>query len=57
MATRLYQVFVLAMYQLSIIVGIALLPVALLAQRAGIPLPVGRLVERLGKAYSQAEDS
>jgi len=42
---------VLTLYQLSIVLGIALLPIALVANRAGVPFPVGRLVERLGSAY------
>ena len=57
MASRLYQALVLATYQISIALGIMLLPVALLAQRAGIPLPIGRLVERLGKAYNELESA
>ena len=40
-----------ALYQASIVFGIVLLPVALLARRGGVTLPVGRLVERLGRAY------
>jgi len=40
-----------ALYQLTVLVGIALLPVALVARRAGIPLPIHRLIERLGAAY------
>ncbi len=51
MVSSLYRTTVLTLYQLSIVLGIALLPVALVANRAGVPFPVGRLVERLGSAY------
>lgn len=40
-----------ALYQLTIAVGIFLLPIALLARRGGITLPVHRIVEPLGRAY------
>ncbi len=40
------------LYQLSIALGILLLPVALLLGRAGITLPVHRIVERLEEAYA-----
>jgi hypothetical protein len=43
-----------AVYQLSIVLGILLLPVALLLRRAGVTLPVGRVVKRLGRAYANA---
>ena len=57
MVTRLYRAFVFALYQFSIVLGIAFLPVALVAKQAGLPLPVGRLVERLGEAYERLEPS
>ena len=41
-----------ALYQLSLLTGLLLLPVALLASRGGLTLPVGRLVERTGRAYA-----
>jgi len=43
-----------ALYQMSIILGILLLPVALLAQRGGVNIPIGDLVDRLGRAYENA---
>lgn len=54
MIDPLHRAALLALYQASIAVGIVLLPVALLARRAGVTLPLGRLVERLGKAYENA---
>ena len=56
MATSLYRVVVFALYQLSIVVGIALLPVALAANRAGVSLPIGRLVDRLDAAYERTAE-
>jgi hypothetical protein len=56
MAPSPYRAIVFALYQLSIVVGIALLPVALAARRAGITVPVGRLVDRLDTAYRRAAE-
>jgi hypothetical protein len=53
MTKSLYRAAVLALYQISILLGIALLPVALVANRAGIPLPIGRLVGQLDSAYER----
>lgn len=43
-----------ALYQTSIVLGIVLMPIALLARRGGVTLPIGRLVARLGRAYENA---
>jgi len=44
---------VFALYQLTVVVGILLLPVALVARRLGINLPVGDLIDRLDSAYDR----
>ena len=49
-----YRALVFTLYQFSIALGIVLLPVALVAERAGVHLPVGRVVDRLGAAYERA---
>lgn len=54
MIEPLQRATLFALYQTSIVLGIALLPVALLAQRGGVTLPIGRFVDRLGRAYEQA---
>lgn len=54
MESRLYRITLFALYQLTVLVGIALLPVALVARRAGVPLPIHRLIERLGAAYENS---
>ena len=57
MAPSPYRAAVFALYQFSIVLGIALLPVALAANRAGVRLPVGRLTDRLGSTYRRLADS
>lgn len=49
-----YRATLLALYQIAVVLGIALLPVALAVRRMGVHLPVGRLVEHLGNAYDAA---
>ncbi|ATW87713.1 hypothetical protein halTADL_0917 [Halohasta litchfieldiae] len=44
---------VFALYQLTVMFGILLLPVAFAARRLGIQLPIGDLIERLDSAYAQ----
>jgi len=53
MAATLYRAIVLALYQISIVLGIALLPVALVANRAGIPFPIGQLLDRIDSVYER----
>jgi hypothetical protein len=50
MASRLT---VFALYQITVLFGILLVPVALAARRLGIQLPIGDLIERLDAAYDQ----
>lgn len=54
MQSRPYRATMFVLYQLSLALGIALLPVALATNRLGIHLPVGRLVSRLADAYENA---
>jgi len=51
MIDRLTKIATLTAYQTSLAVGIALLPMALLARQLGITLPIHRLVERTEAAY------
>ncbi|MDS0292741.1 hypothetical protein [Halogeometricum luteum] len=44
-----------ALYQLTIALGILLMPVALLARRVGVRLPVDRMVEAAGTAYERTD--
>jgi hypothetical protein len=50
MASRLT---VFALYQITVLFGILLVPVALAARRLGIQLPIGNLIERLDTAYDR----
>lgn len=54
MAGPLRRIGLFALYQASIALGIALLPVAVAVRRVGIALPVHRVVQRLGDAYDRA---
>lgn len=56
MIERLTRPILYGAYQLSLLVGIVLLPVALLVGRLGITLPIHRLVESLSRAYERATD-
>jgi hypothetical protein len=56
MESRLYKGTVFALYQLSLLLGIALLPVALVARQIGVPLPIHRMISRLGDAYEDSTD-
>jgi hypothetical protein len=51
MLDRTTRLALFTLYQSALALGIALLPVALLARRAGVTLPVRRLVERTEQAY------
>lgn len=57
MIERAYRATVLALYQVSLAVGIAMFPIALVASRAGVTLPVHRAIDRLGEAYDDARST
>jgi hypothetical protein len=50
MIDRLRHATLFALYQLSIVLGIVLLPIALVFGRLGLRLPLDRLVRELGEA-------
>lgn len=56
MEARLRRTSLFALYQMSIVLGIALLPVALLARRVGVEVPFGAFIDRLGTAYQAATE-
>ncbi|MFB6124495.1 MAG: hypothetical protein ABEJ59_00875 [Halanaeroarchaeum sp.] len=51
MIERFTTALAYAAYQTSVALGIALLPVAVLANELGLTLPVNRLIERTEVAY------
>lgn len=57
MIDPLQRATLFALYQFSIALGIVLLPVAVLARRQGVTLPIHRIVERLGAAYEDTRQT
>jgi len=56
MESRLYRVTLFALYQLTVLVGIAMLPVALLARQMGVAVPIHRAIDRLEASYEQTAE-
>lgn len=52
MVNPIYRATVFALYQVSLLVGVAMLPVALAVRRVGLTLPVDRVVDRLRESYA-----
>jgi len=53
MFESLYRAGAFAAYQLTLAVGIALMPLALIARRLGVTVPLGDLVAATGRAYDR----
>ena len=51
MIDRLTKVTLLTVYQMSLMLGIAMVPVAIVARKVGITLPIHRLIKRTESAY------
>lgn len=51
----LYRAGAFAAYQVTLLVGIALMPLALLARRLGVTIPLGDLVSAAASAYDGAD--
>ncbi|AGB37302.1 hypothetical protein [Natronococcus occultus] len=51
MKTRVHHATLFALYQLSIVVGILMMPLAMATRQAGYTLPIHRLIETVGEAY------
>lgn len=49
-----YRASLLALHQLTVALGIVLLPVAVLARRAGVRLPIRRPIEATTEALEDA---
>jgi len=56
MAARLHTATIFALYQLALLAGIVLLPVAMVTERLGFRLPVDRAVAGLNDAYEQSRE-
>lgn len=53
MIAQLQRALLYALFQLSIATGIALMPAALVARRAGIPFPVHRVLKPLQSSLDE----
>lgn len=51
MKTRLETLALFGAYQLSLLTGILLLPIAVLARHIGITIPIHRLIDPVRDAY------
>lgn len=51
MTETLLRTGLFALYQFTLAVGIVMMPLALIARRAGVNLPMGRLIDTVGRAY------
>lgn len=54
MSRTISRLALFAVYQLTVLLGIALLPIALFTRRVGVPLPLGRIVDSTKAAYEAA---
>lgn len=57
MESRLYRASLFVLYQLTLLVGIAMMPLALAARQVGLRLPVHRVIKWLGDAYDRASNT
>ena len=55
MRTTMQRALVFVLYQLSLLAGIVLLPVALAMRQVGVTLPVHRVVDRLEATYEHTK--
>jgi len=53
---RAYRATLLALYQLTLLVGILLMPLALVTERLGLRLPVDRALLGLKEAYERTAE-
>jgi hypothetical protein len=56
MTSRIRATALFAAYQLTVAVGILLLPLAILARQAGLRLPLDRVLARLDRAHAEAAE-
>jgi hypothetical protein len=55
MSRTIRRLTMLALYQLTVLLGITLLPLAVVTRRLGVPLPLGRAVDGAKTAYETAK--
>ena len=52
----MYRGGLFVLYQMLVVVGIVMMPVALLARRAGVNFPLARILKTVGDAYESAAE-
>jgi hypothetical protein len=57
MMDGLYRTTLFALYQLTLVAGILLMPLALAGRRLGLNLPLGRAVDAVGRRYDDAAEA
>ncbi len=55
MKSRVHNAALFAMYQLCIVVGIAAMPLAIVANQIGLNLPLHRVLANIGEALENAQ--
>ena len=55
MSRTIRRAALLVLYQTTVLLGIALLPLAMVTRRFGLPLPLGRAVDGAKAAYESTE--
>ena len=55
MISRVYRATLFALYQLCIVIGIAVMPLAVAARQAGFTLPIHRVLENVEDAYEATQ--
>ena len=55
MSRTIRRLTLFALYQLTVLLGITLLPVAMATRQLGVPLPLGRAVDGTKAAYEAAK--
>jgi len=56
MESRLYRATLFALYQLTVLVGLVMLPIALLVRQVGVAVPVHRAIDRVEAAYERTTE-
>lgn len=57
MDSTLYRSTLFALYQISLIMAIVMLPLAVMTKQMGFTLPAHKPVDRFGSAYEQAAEN
>jgi len=53
MRSQIHRATVFVLYQLSLLTGIVMFPMAVVMRKVGVELPLGRLIDKVGTAYER----